>query len=283
MRTFVLLLAFASCCPADDVAGWPEVIVPMDGTPAYERFWTAANGSSSEWYVALEGGRVTASAREWKRTGPPGIPVGGAEVPATLRLVRPAIAYVRVPDGWLVSYNGGEFGGVVLWYSADGKTNREVSGDRVNAFVETKDGVFAATGLSHGGADFGALVRFTRKDGQWTADKVVELRGCGYAAATQADGKIIVAEGGRVVGLNRDGTWELEGERLLRVDRDGKVETLVAGGEWVRQFPNSMAVGPDGRVWVGMRRFVGVFDPKDSARGVRLRGPSKKFLPTKGS
>jgi hypothetical protein len=37
-------------------------------------------------YCLYAGEPRPASAREWKRTGPPGIPVSGAEVPATLRL-----------------------------------------------------------------------------------------------------------------------------------------------------------------------------------------------------
>ena len=55
------------------------------------------------------------------------------------------------------------------------------------------------------------------------------------------------------------------------MDRGGKVETLVAGGEWARMLPNSMVVGPTGQVFIGMRQFVGVYDPKDPTAGVRLR------------
>ncbi len=96
-----------------------------------------------------------------------------------------------------------------------------------------------------------------------------------------------MAEGARLVLVYRDGKVEglgVDGPQLLRVTRDGQVETLVAGGWGDGRFTNSMAVGPDGRVWIGMRQFVGVFDPKDPGSGVRLRVPSKEFLrPKKGS
>jgi hypothetical protein len=192
----------------------------------------------------------------------PSFPLGGEEVPSLIRHLESARMEhsVRVSDGWLVGYNAGEFGAVVLWYSADGKKSREVSRHHVNQFHTTTDGVFAATGLYHLGLGRGAVVRFSHADGKWDAKALAELPEAAYALVQSERGTLLV----------------VTDERLLRV-ADGNIETLTRGFHgWVAN-PNSIAIDPRGAVYVGMGQFVGKYDPAESERGLQLLAPAKGF------
>jgi hypothetical protein len=242
-----------------EISRWVPVTAPRDGTEAYWRFVAAASNSEYEWTVSVDRGRVVAQRGLPKCPTPP-FPLGGAEISRVLRLVDCArwAQSVRVSDGWLVGYNGGEFGATVLWYSTDGKKSREVSGHHINQFLTTKDGVFAATGVNHLGLGSGAIVRFSHADGKWAAMEMADLSEAAYALTQGERGKLLV----------------ITGDRLVRVDQKGAIETLARGFEG---FPNSITICPHGAVYVGMRQFVGVYDPADPGEGLRLIAPAKGF------
>jgi uncharacterized protein (TIGR03067 family) len=253
----------------DDVTKWPEAVVPMDDSPAFERFRQAARRSNAEWWVAEAGGRVTA--RPYRPTEP--APSFFCELTALPELVRrnygPNQKAVEVADGWLVGYNAGEWGAAVVWYSADGKVSRLVCEDPVNQFVKTKEGVFAATGLDHLFYGLGSVIRFVHQEKMWKPETVAVLsESAAVAVSALPDGKLLVATGHRVV----------------RVAPDGAVKTLVRSGcspylGWPFP-PNSVAGDAEGRVYLGMQQFVAVFDPKDPVGWTRLRTPTKKWACT---
>jgi hypothetical protein len=91
---------------------------------------------------------------------------------------------------------------------------------------------------------------------------VADLPGCGWAGAALPDGRLLVVAGGR----------------LVRVSPKGSVDTLVLDVGLDGYYPTSVVVGPDEKVYVGMRQFVAVYDPKDATGFVRLRVPSRDTL-----
>jgi hypothetical protein len=267
MSIFLVSAIAAMLCQAEEkfpaeVSRWVPVIVPRDGTDAYWRFVAAASNSEYEWAVSVDRGQVVAKRGLPKRPAP-SFPLGGEEVPILIRhLENSRMEHsVRVSDGWLVAYNAGEFGATVLWYSADGKKSRNVSDHHVNQFLTTTNGVFAATGLDHLGLASGGVVRFSDTDGKWAAKTIAELPEAAYALAQTERGKLLV----------------ITGDRLVRVATDGAIETLACGFGGGVTLPNSIAIGPRGTVYVGMRQFVGMFDPADPDGGMRLFAPAKGF------
>lgn len=264
MPIFLIVAISALLCRAEetypaDVSRWVPVIVPRGGTDAYWRFVASASNSEYEWAVSVNRGQVVAQ-RGLPKCPSPSFPLGGKDVSRVLGLVEPAqrVYSIRVSDGWLVGYNAGEFGAGVLWYSADGKDSRKVSDHHVNQFLSTTDGVFAATGLDHLALSNGAIVRFSLADGKWAAKTMAELHGAAYALAQSERGKLLT----------------ITYDRLVRMAQDGTIETLAHGFEGC---PNSIAVGPRGRIYVGMRQFVAVYDSDDPDGGLRLFAPAKGF------
>jgi hypothetical protein len=267
VRTLFLSAALSAAAlggPPQDPNLWPEAVVPPDDSWTFLRFQEAVWRSNAEWWVADDGGRVLA--RPYQPTEP--TPPFFRELTALPELVRrnfdPNLTAVEVKDGWLVGYDGGEWGAAVVWYSADGKASRQVCEDPVNQFVTTKDGVFAATGLDHLGFGRGAVIRFVQKDKTWKPETVAVLpESAAVAASALKDGKLLVATGHRVV----------------RVGPDGTVQTLVSSPSRWPFRPNSVAADDAGRVYFGMRQFVAVYDPKDPGGWVRLRTATKNWLP----
>jgi hypothetical protein len=251
-----------------DPTKWPEAVVPPDDSPTFERFRRDVWRSNTEWWVTAERGRVTASDHRPSEPSP-FFSSDLKELPEIVRLnLAPSVKAIDVEGGWRVGFSAGEWEAALMWYSANGKASRLVSEDQVNQFVKTKDGVFAVTGLDHLSYGGGSVCRFVRKDGKWSTEKVAELpESSAVAAAALPDGGLLVATGHRVV----------------RVDSEGTVETLVSSSGcspflgWPFQ-PNSVAIDADGRVFLGMQQFVAVYDPKDPVGFVQFRTPTKNWV-----
>lgn len=134
------VLASAHEHPKDydaDVSHWQVVALPS--AEKFDEHWAflnRANMSGIEWNVRLEKGVVKA--------------VLGEGYVETLADDRPTFslnlskdgdprtepnAVHRVSDGWLASYNRGEFGGAVWWFSNDGSDRRALSKHRVSQFI----------------------------------------------------------------------------------------------------------------------------------------------------
>jgi hypothetical protein len=53
---------------------------------------------------------------------------------------------------------------------------------------------------------------------------------------------------------------------------------LVSDTDWGGLYPNSVAVSSSGRIYVGMRQFVGMHDLADKDQKLELLAPGKSFL-----
>src|SRR5262245_58039948 len=203
----------------DDLTQWVEIPVPKEGTDERRRFFRAANNSSYSWVVSVSGKRVVARLAEQSRAEGtmPDFPLDVEDVPESYR--RPFCA-ARVEDGWLVSYNKGEFGGAVWWFSADGKKRYEVESGNVWQFVATKDGIFAVDGLAHLTMNYGSIVRITKKDGRWVGNTFAKLPAEGCAAVALADGTLVVGTASRFAEWGR--SFDIR-TAIVRVTKEGKV------------------------------------------------------------
>jgi hypothetical protein len=148
----------------------------------------------------------------------------------------------RVPDGWLIGYNAGEFGAALWWFSPDGGDRYRISDDHVVGFIPAPSGPLAITGIAHGTTSRGQVIRFRRGEGgRWRSEPLADLGGAPEAAVSNSDGSLTVATH----------------DRLLHVDiGTSRVDVLLAGAFWGALFPNSVAVTTSGTVYVGMRHGV---------------------------
>lgn len=147
---------------------------------------------------------------------------------------------VRLNDGWLIGYGGGEFGGSLWWYTAPTSGHRIAEGNVV-AVVPMAHGREALVfgGLAHMGTDQGRVFRFTASPERPELRLVSDL-----AASPQA----VVAE-------SEQSALVLTTRQLWRVPAAGAAESLCALDSRFL-YPRSVAVLPSGEVWVGMRHFV---------------------------
>jgi len=245
-------------CPLD-MTRW--IAAPGHGTPEYKEFLKTARESPYEWVVSGNSGRVVAKLRGEDGEGQqkPDFPLGGKEVPEDIRDSAQRAISIRVDDGWLVAYNAGEWGAALWWYSQDGKRNYRISSHPVEQFIRRKNGLVAVAGLAHLTINEGSVISLAREDGKWTARPLAVLPQAGRVATPLSDGGLVV----------------VTSTKLVRVSKEGKVRTLIEDTGYL-PAPNSVAIGPQGAVYIGMRRCVGVYEPE--SKELKLFVPTKAWL-----
>ncbi len=253
-----MLLAALFLAPAyaPDPSRWTEIPLPSKAEAANRAVWEyAANYSKIDWGVEPIGGRVKAHPTKEGSTLSP-------DTPAFLPRTYGATAQ-RVPDGWLVGANHGEWGGSLTWFSPNGKRHRKVSDDQIVAFFNLPSGLYAIMGLAHLGISEGSVVHLVQapEGKEWTATKAADLPAAPYAVAVRPDGAALI--------VLSNGLAEFSAGRSVR--------NLLNDAPWWGLYPNSAALSADeGRLYVGMRQFVAEIDLRTSA--LRFLVPSRTYL-----
>ena len=102
--------------------------------------------------------------------------------------------YQSVRDGWIISFNNGEFGGELWWFSRDGHLRYKIKNCNILGFFQTDSGLLALTGLAHGVGSKGGLDRlFQNKEGNWLSETYIELQNAPHIATKNASGSLIIA------------------------------------------------------------------------------------------
>ena len=148
----------------------------------------------------------------------------------------------QIADGWLIGRDAGEWGGGLWWFSADGKSSKQLAGDNIVGFAETSTAVLAFAGLAHGSSDAGKVLKIV---GDTAADRKVEtLIDLGSTPRT------FVAE-------TSDSFLVMTTNSLIRVKASGTTEKLFSTRcAYLYPNPNSMTVSESGVIHIGMRHFV---------------------------
>ncbi len=202
------------------------------------------NYSHNEWQVITEGKEVQITKRTGKKTDVPSLPpslehqpgMPGRTVNAGLRSV------MNYGHGWLLAYDAGEFGGGLWLTNEEGSVTKRILSDNVRAVVPIDSGILVLSGLAHMSMDFGNAFIFSSPDGlNITLEHSVHLDGAPSAYAKEADGSVLFVT-----------TYG-----LCRITKSGELQRLTYFPKWTRmQYPNSMVVGTDGAIFIGMRMFV---------------------------
>jgi hypothetical protein len=153
---------------------------------------------------------------------------------------------LKVQNGWLLGFDAGEFGGG-LWFASDKGATQMLSHENIRGFVATPRGVLVLAGLAHMGLDSGKvfIVPFVVQSPH-DLDVLVELDGAPQAFTKVSDNAMLVATTRGVSRISSSGGTNL----LLRRD-------------FGMLYPNSVAVAPDGMIYVGMRLFVVRLAPRE--------------------
>lgn len=217
-------------CPAGehDVRTWNR-ISPSDVTTD-QRF--SLNDSPCTWRVSVRDGKVVATPHKDAR---PAVRAGFI-LPDTWGL---PTAVASSASGVLFGFNRGEWGGALLWYSADGRFVKKLLDDDVVTIVPRGNTLTVFAGLNHFCLDDGRAIELVDARDAFHVERSVELGSAPRVIVTEADGALLIAAS----------------RGLLRLTPDLRVEVVLAT-HWGMFAPVSVAVGRDGTVYVGMRGVV---------------------------
>jgi hypothetical protein len=147
---------------------------------------------------------------------------------------------LAVPDGFLVGFDAGEWGGALFWLSSTGQKWRKLSGENVNGLVALGSReVLVLQGLNHLDLEEGMARWFQQgADARWT-----------LSAKKKLDA------GPQTFTATRDAVYVVTARSLTRIGRDRKV-TVLQKLPTALLYPSSMMADADGALWMGMRYFV---------------------------
>jgi hypothetical protein len=242
LRVSIVLIVFSGTRARaieypNDLTRWVVAKAPELGD---EHCDIAEADTEHEWFVYLRAGQP--SARLWSPSDPPQPPL-----PFAIRKGTPREGLagrrlnIKVGDGWIISFNAGEWGGGLWWFSPDGSQSYNIATDFwVNGLFPTDAGLLVMEGISHGQTR-GRIVRLVRRgDRRYHVETFFPLTEEPRTATKDLDGTMIVV------------TYD----RLLRFHPSTKrIDVLVDGGVWSGLWPNSVIVSR-GAIFVGMRHGV---------------------------
>lgn len=237
------------------LSDWVEIPIPPEGQRADRLVWEyAGNYSPVSWHVSRRDDATIAtraSRSTWAAGRPSFLPSPGKHDDGILAQ--------RVDDGWLVAFNGGEFGASLYWYSIDGTSRYKISSDHIVAFFQWKGRWHAIEGLAHLGSSNGTLVSLDHLQGQWRAKTVKVLPGAPRTVAvTEGDDLLIALY-----------------DALVRVDAASNLRSLLTPAPWSFFGPTSSAWDEHtGVLYIGMRQYVARYEIATSTLTMLAPSPS---------
>jgi hypothetical protein len=152
---------------------------------------------------------------------------------------------LKIPSGWLLGFDGGEFGGG-LWFAARTGNTQLLSGEQVLGFTTTPEGVLAVVGVGGQAADVGqVLIVHDSGDSQVTVKTRVVLDGAPEAITPFSEHSVLVVTTHGISQVSSDGTVKRLSKRSFGF-----------------LYPNSVVVTKDGEIYVGGRMFVARLVPQ---------------------
>jgi len=146
---------------------------------------------------------------------------------------------LKVDDGYLVGFNGGEWGGDLYWFSADGSAHYKISGNNIIQFIKNGDSIYVIEGLAHLSLSEGSIMQIKKINNKWLAFTYAILPTAPEVAVLDGKGNFIIATD----------------RSLLQVDNKASIKTLVEKGIWYYANPTSMVVTDDA-IFIGMQGGV---------------------------
>ncbi|MEO8875756.1 MAG: hypothetical protein ABI461_09235 [Polyangiaceae bacterium] len=202
-----------------------------------------ANLSRREWRISSKNGQIEPVLRSPQDAGDP-LPFpfhptkkDGAALNGTRHVH-------QVPEGFLVGFDAGEYGGALYLFSADGTMRKKLSDENVLGFADLRLGTIVLTGLAHLGMSVGHLLQITRNGSGVTATQWIDLGGATETFFVDSPESLLVLTTGA----------------LFRVTACGGVNQ-ISRTNYDALYPTSMLVDDRGVIYVGMRQFIARWIP----------------------
>jgi hypothetical protein len=196
------------------------------------------NNSLNEWCVSI--GNNIVQVNKYKPSYQSIVPFKINPNPADKSKMIGVVSFVKVADGYLIGFNGGEWRGHLYWFANDGKNYYEISDDQIVQFIKRNGQIYAIQGLAHLGISEGSIIKIEKKDGKWAAKEYLKLPKAPYCFSVDSEKDFIV----------------LTSNNLLKVDSSKSIKTIVNAGVWSNGlYPNSLVIKDD-IVYAGMRAGV---------------------------
>lgn len=217
-------------------SGWVETSGPAGSAPD-DQHLPCATYSENEWQVSAHGSDLRiVDIGSGKRVDDP-LP---AHFVRTKEMQGRAKA-VKVDDGWLIGFDGGQFGGGLWWTDAEGRQSRQLTGENVRVILRRGQEALVLTGLAHMDSDHGAIFSYrAASGGAGDFVRIADLGSAPAAATFRSGGALLIAAEARV----------------LELTADNQLHVVLQNGGMSLLFPNSIIEGKDGSIFVGMRFYV---------------------------
>lgn len=226
---FILLLIWVSNEP-ELVELWKTYPVPTkEQAKSYNR-------GSSDWQVFIKNSQVLATSdRYFKQESLPfkllkncSSDFGGRQT------------VLSVPDGYLVGFDKGEWGGALGWFDKKGKGCLKVFDGQVVKIAKVNNQIFAIEGLAHLSTSRGSVLKINRNKGRWEVEKYLDLPFAPEGLGVDSNNNMII----------------VTSNNLIKVKKDKNVEVLIKDGFWsYGLYPNSLIIKDD-VVFIGMRKGI---------------------------
>jgi hypothetical protein len=222
--------------------GWIVVAAPAQGSETL----SCANLARREWMVAIgSGGGVEVAERTSAVREDSPLPF---TIAPSRQNVREHLAgrrhSLKVDDGYIVGFDAGEHGGALWWFTPSGDKRVQLAEVNIVGLTELRIGVVALSGLAHLGTSEGKVFRLTRERDTWSAAAWIDMHGAVEAFVRESPESMLV--------LSTTG--------LDRVTVCGDV-LRIATTNYDVLYPTSIAIEPNGVVYIGMRQFITRFVP----------------------
>jgi hypothetical protein len=169
-------------------------------------------------------------------------PIPPPELPAGAKRQHGMFGYesiLKVQNGWMLGFDGGEFGGGLWFVDANG-TATQLYQENVRGFVETSRGVMVFVGVAHMTIDRGEVLIARNPV---TADTKLEM----LAPLDSAPETFTQ--------ISPDAALLVTTHGISRITSSGDHQSLTHS-KFAILYPNSIVVTPDATIYVGMRLFV---------------------------
>jgi hypothetical protein len=159
---------------------------------------------------------------------------------------------VTVPDGWIVGFNQGEFGGGLWWFNRNGTASRRIRpapaapaspndpfrAENVLGLPAVGGEQLVLMGLDHLTGRSGRIFRLVQGKSAWTLDPVAVL---------DSEPDVWLVDGNRLLVLTESGLWSRE---------PGGVASQIYQSSIGQLSASAMVRAPDGGIYVGLQHYV---------------------------
>lgn len=147
---------------------------------------------------------------------------------------------IKVANGYLVGFYGGEWGGALYWFSKNGKRRKKISNHNIVQFLYKDNKVFAIEGLAHGRSSEGGILEIHYLDRDWRAKEYLKLPDAPDGFDLNDNNEFVI----------------ITSKSLLIIHSSKKITTLIDTGIWHGLlYPTSLVI-QNNIAFMGMRKGI---------------------------